>query len=114
MQRVTADGRHWVATPQAGVEVCVLCSREDMREVAALLSMRAGARLPRHGHPGGEHIYVVRGCVRVNEERVRAGDYHYTLIGETHEVVAQEQCLLLSVLPKGLDAPGHPRAPGTA
>jgi quercetin dioxygenase-like cupin family protein len=92
--------RRWLPAPQEGVELCVLHSREENHEVAALLCMREGSKLPRHDHPGGEHIYVLEGCARVDGELVRAGDYHHTSAGESHDVVAEERCLFLSVLAK--------------
>lgn len=99
MKPVAVDARQWIPAPQEGVEICVLQSHDEVREVAALLRMQAGAKLPRHDHPGGEHLYVIRGRVEVDEQVVRAGDYHCTPIGERHEVVAREECLLFSVLP---------------
>ena len=98
--RVTIGQRRWFPAPQEGVEVCILHSREDTCQVAALIRMCEGAKLPWHGHAGGEHLYVLKGRVSVDGELVQVDDYHYTPVGEAHDVVAQERCLLLSVLPK--------------
>jgi quercetin dioxygenase-like cupin family protein len=96
-----------------GVEVCVLRAHRE-GGLTFCVRMHKGARAERHGHPGGEEMYVVSGRVRVDYRAyadnqahpdilLGEGDYFFAPAGETHSVFAEEACTLLVVAAGGID-----------
>ena len=55
---------------------------------AALFRMSAGASMPEHGHPTGEHGYVISGTGRFGERTLHAGDAFWMDAGDRHDVHA--------------------------
>lgn len=66
---------------------------------ASLFRMRAGAVIPMHAHPKGEHTYIIEGEALFGELHVRAGDAVYTPPGEAHEVRALTEVVFLGMAP---------------
>ena len=53
-----------------------------------------------HGHLGKEEVYVVSGNLRIGEHMLGAGDYHFTVIGECHDLEAFEDSLFFAFTEK--------------
>lgn len=85
-----------------GAEISILRSH-DSGGITTLTCFRAGATGRIHGHPGGEELYVVSGCVRVGEFQLAEGDYLYTPPGGVHDVEAIDDTVLFLVLPQAPD-----------
>lgn len=89
----------WRAFRQEGTSFAVLRPLE--RGGAVLFSRFArGVHGGRHFHPGGEDLYVIAGKCRVDEIELSAGDYLHTPPGASHELVAEEDTVVLVVLPQ--------------
>jgi quercetin dioxygenase-like cupin family protein len=96
---VRADEIKWETTqPCAGVDRCIL--RDGKGGESVLLRFKAGATIPFHPHPGGEHLFVVHGRIRISEKHLGPGDYLWTPQDVSTDAEAQEETLLLLVLPK--------------
>ena len=55
---------------------------------AALFAMEAGAAIPEHNHPTGEHGYVVEGEGLFGGQRLGEGDAFWMQINEVHDIHA--------------------------
>ena len=55
---------------------------------AALFWLEPGAVLAEHGHPTGEHGYVIEGAGLFGAQRLSAGDAFWMEMGDTHEIRA--------------------------
>jgi quercetin dioxygenase-like cupin family protein len=67
--------------------------------IVAFTRFERGVHGGRHSHPGGEDLFVIRGRCRVDDVRLSAGDYLYTPPGASHELVAEEETVVLAILP---------------
>ena len=96
-----AEGRRWQATSHAGVEVCVL-RQNGQGGGAALVRFAAGARFPRHDHPGGEEVYVLEGRCVVGGATLAAGDFLWTPPGGVHDLRAEAPTVIYVATPSGV------------
>lgn len=55
---------------------------------AAIFSLKAGASMPEHNHPTGEHGYIIAGQGRFGGELLSTGDAFWVGPNERHEVEA--------------------------
>jgi quercetin dioxygenase-like cupin family protein len=91
------DAQQWMPT-YPGVE-CMDLHRHPSGGGAALFRMVAGAIIPEHDHPRGEHTYVIAGELEMGEHRVGAGDALWTAPGERHRVRAITDAMFMGVAP---------------
>ena len=63
-----------------------------------LIRMEPGTMLPRHGHRGFEHCYVVAGSTVVGGRRLVAGDYSYAPRGTRHEAIPSDEGAVLFIV----------------
>ena len=99
MYRISTEGRKWVPAKQPGVERAVLWELEGGGRTS-LIRMSKGATIEIHGHLGKEDVYVVSGKLRIGEHKLGAGDYHFTGIGERHDLEAFEDSMFFAVTEK--------------
>ena len=97
----SAAGRTWKPTGIDGVEICVLRQNEQ-NGGSALVRLRAGARFPKHDHPGGEEVYVVSGQIVIGDRTLQAGDYLWTEPNGVHDAKAIEETVFFVSSPKGI------------
>jgi quercetin dioxygenase-like cupin family protein len=68
---------------------------------AALFRLEAGATLPEHDHPTGEHGYVIQGSGMFGDRLLKEGDAFWIEVGERHEVRAiSELAFFATSLPR--------------
>ncbi len=80
-----------------GLEVHWLYRTPDGGPSAALLKYEPGAAVPRHKHPGFEHIYVLRGS-QIDENGVHGvGSLAINPPGSAHSVRSPEGCVVYAV-----------------
>ena len=95
-----------------GVEMCVLRVHPG-GGLTFLIRMLAGARAERHGHPGGEEMYVLSGKLLIDQRVDAAGkavpdaaaavnEYFFAPPGEIHEPHVEEDTTFLVVAPGGV------------
>ena len=88
-----------------GVEMCLLRAHPE-GGITCLVRMKKGARVERHGHPGGEETFVLSGTLRIDQRTdaaqrsqpdtvVSSGEYFFAPAGETHEGYAEEDTTFL-------------------
>jgi anti-sigma factor ChrR (cupin superfamily) len=65
----------WQPTPFEGVSMAKLYEDPIRGELASLVRMAPGARLPSHHHASLEHCYVVEGDLIFEDHTMTAGDY---------------------------------------
>lgn len=85
----------WVLSPQKEVERVMLdrCGGEQTR-ATSLVRYLAGAKFPRHMHPGGEEIFVVAGVFSDEEGNYPQGFYLRNPPGSSHRPFSQEGALI--------------------
>lgn len=99
MYSIRTEDRKWVSAKQPGVERAVLWEVEGGGRTS-LLRLSKGASIEMHGHLGKEEVYVVSGKLRVGDHNLTAGDYHFTGIGERHDLEAFEDSMFFAVTEK--------------
>ena len=88
-----------------GIEICTLheaaqaisspdATRED-QPVIALLRYQAGARVPRHRHPGIETIVVLEGSQSDEDGCYETGSLVINPVGSEHSVWSEQGCVVL-------------------
>ena len=99
---VKSADRRWLPLPQGkGVSLASLLPN-GKGGGSALLRFAAGAKFPRHDHPGGEEVFVIEGSVRIGQQTLRTGDYLWTPPGGVHDVETAEGCVLFLSAPEGI------------
>ncbi len=63
-------------------------------ERVQLLRLAPGTRLERHGHPGGEEIFVIDGAFEDEQGRYARGAWLRNPPGSAHGVLSQDGCTL--------------------
>ena len=92
----SADGE-WVALAP---DVAYKILHDDGALLSFLLKLDAGARYPRHEHPGGELSFVVAGECTVDGTTYCAGDFQVARAGSEHgELWTRSGCVLLIQVP---------------
>jgi anti-sigma factor ChrR (cupin superfamily) len=82
-----------------GIEMHRLYGGEpgDAGPSAALLRYAPGASLPRHGHPGHEHIFVLEGSQVDDSGTYAAPCFVVNPPGSSHAVRSPDGCLVLVI-----------------
>ena len=93
---VAAPYQHeWVASPQAGVERIMLDRMgAETGRATSLVRYAAGSAFPRHQHPGGEEILVLKGTFCEGDTRYPAGWYLRNPPGSSHKPSSDEGAVL--------------------
>ena len=90
-----ADGKWESLRP--GIEVLWLYRDDDGGPAAAYLRYEPGAYVPRHLHPGMEHVLVISGAQEDENGRYPAGSVVINPTGSRHSVQSPEGCLVLII-----------------
>lgn len=80
-----------------GIEAAWLYRNGDHGPAAAYLRYRPGARVPRHWHPGYEHVFVLEGSQSDGSERYAEGSLLVSPPGSSHAIVSEEGCVVLVI-----------------
>ncbi len=80
-----------------GVEIHRLYAEGDDGPAAALLRYAPGAQVPRHLHPGYEHVIVLEGSQRDANGLHQTGDVVVNTPGSSHDVTSEEGCVVLVI-----------------
>ena len=96
----------WKPSKVHGVQYLPLNADKQERTGTFILRMEPGARYPRHRHPGGEEILLLKGDMMVGERKLKPGDFLYSPPGSIHEASTQGGCMFVSILPKPIDIIG--------
>lgn len=108
-QLVCSNKIEWKRLEEEGVNTKGIFSKvlrfdeAEQRPPTFLLKFEAGASYPNHNHPAGEEIFVLEGEVRFGPEHLFAGDYLYTVPGETHSAFSKTGCVMLFVVPEEIE-----------
>jgi anti-sigma factor ChrR (cupin superfamily) len=94
--QVTIDTNKAEWQPHAvdGVEILPLYGSESYPERIRLVRFAPGTRFPRHGHPGGEEIFVVEGDIEDAFGRYDKGAWARFPDGSEHEPFSENGALL--------------------
>ena len=88
----------WQPTPFKGVSMAKLYEDPIRGELASLVRMAPGARLPSHHHASLEHCYVVEGDLIFEDHAMTAGDYSAGSPDKDHTAATTKAgCLLFIV-----------------
>lgn len=80
-----------------GVEIARLYGGGAGEPSAAFLRYAPGSSVPRHGHPGYEHIFVLEGAQEDEHGRYEAGTLVINPPGTSHSVRSEHGCLVLVI-----------------
>ena len=95
----SSDSLDWKPLPVPGGWIKVLSVDRPHGYVVLLGKLEAGARYPAHTHTGSEDLFLLTGDLRVGGHVMRAGDFHHSDAGTTHEDNhSVEGCTLLAVV----------------
>lgn len=89
---IRGDAGTWDAYAP-GIERKVLLDQSDT--FAFLLRLQAGAQIPAHGHDAHEECLVLEGTVRIADQTVWAGDFHFAPRGVRHTPIVAVTAALL-------------------
>jgi len=93
----------WKPSKIPGVQYQPLNSDEKERSGTFMIRMAPNTRYPRHRHPGGEEVFVLKGDMTVGDQKMKIGDYLYSPPGSVHEASTVKGCLFLTVLPEPIE-----------
>ena len=105
-QLIESASAPWKPSKIQGVQYLPLHADEDERAGSFLLKLNPGTSYPRHRHPAGEEIFVMRGEMTVGDRKLKAGDYLYSPPGSVHDANTTDGCLFMSILPKAIEIIG--------
>lgn len=88
--------RSWSKTPYCGVEVALLSEKVRI----ALIRFEGGAKLPMHHHPGWEHILVLHGMLKINDQIYSKGDFVLIPAETNHTIESFEASQYLTISEK--------------
>ncbi len=93
-QRVVIDTRQtpWVPGMVPGLKVMPLHGYGP--ESVALVQWAPGTTFPRHGHPGGEEIFVLEGVFEDEQGTYPAGTWLRNPPGSIHTPLSREGCVI--------------------
>lgn len=98
MALVRGGNRNWQSTPFDGVSIARLYEDPVRGELASLMRMTPGARIPSHHHAGIEHCYVLEGDLVFEDHALTAGDYSAGSPEKVHPTATTTRgCLLFLV-----------------
>lgn len=80
-----------------GIEIHRLHGEEGVTPTCALLRYAPGATLPRHEHPGYEHIFVLEGTQADEHGTYAAPSFLVNPPGSAHDVRSPDGCLVLVI-----------------
>ena len=83
-----------------GIEVHWLYRGDGDAPSAALLKYQPGATVPRHSHPGYEHIYVLQGAQSDEYGEHAKGSLTINPPGSAHSVSSPKGCIVYAVWEK--------------
>jgi anti-sigma factor ChrR (cupin superfamily) len=83
-----------------GIEIYPLYEPQNDGSQAALLRYRPGASVPRHRHPGFEHIFILSGQQTDENGSHAAGSLVINAPGSCHSVVSETGCIVLAIWEK--------------
>jgi anti-sigma factor ChrR (cupin superfamily) len=78
-----------------GIEIYPLSQNPKTQSQVALLRYQPGATVPRHQHPGYEHIVVLSGTQQDERGEYKAGTLVINTPESEHWVVSPEGCIVL-------------------
>ena len=80
-----------------GIQRLPLYQVSAQGQSAALLAYEPGASVPRHHHPGFEHIWVLEGSQTDDNGHYPKGSLLVSPPGSSHSVYSEEGCVVLAV-----------------
>jgi len=86
-----------------GIEILPLTYHTDGKPASALLRYQAGANVPRHKHPGYEHIFVLEGSQRDENGLYQKGSLLISPPGSYHSVTSEQGCIVLAIWEKTVE-----------
>jgi anti-sigma factor ChrR (cupin superfamily) len=92
----------WKASKIEGVQYISLNTDPNDRQGTFLLKITKGGRYPKHRHPAGEEMYLLKGDAAVGGYQLKAGDFLYSPPNSVHDVTTVEGCVCLKILAKPL------------
>jgi anti-sigma factor ChrR (cupin superfamily) len=95
-ERLMVDSRNggWQGPPE-GVRRLNLFRDESTEETVYLSRFAPGAKVPHHGHPGGEELFVVEGEIRDEHGRYPAGTWIRQPHGSEHAPFSEQGAVVL-------------------
>jgi quercetin dioxygenase-like cupin family protein len=97
----------WKPSRIEGVEFLALNADAEERAGTFLFRMAAGTRYPKHRHPEGEELLMLKGEATVAEKKMKAGDFLYSPPGSIHELVSEAGCMCLVSWPRSVEMIGE-------
>jgi quercetin dioxygenase-like cupin family protein len=93
----------WKRSKIPGVQYLALRSDEAERSGTFLLKLAPKTNYPRHRHPAGEEILVLKGDMTIGERTLKGGDFLFSPPGSVHEASTVGGCLFLTMIPKPIE-----------
>ena len=105
---VTPDQHHWVPSPMAGVERVMLDRvGEEKARATSIVRYAPDSHFARHGHPGGEEIFVLSGTFSDEHGHYPAGWYLRNPPASSHQPFSVEGATIFVKLWQMQPSDGH-------
>ena len=92
----------WKPSKVPGVEYIPLNTDAEERAGTFLLKMAPNTTYPKHRHPKGEEVLVLKGDMTVGNRTLKAGDFLYSPPGSIHSASTVQGCMFLTSLPEAI------------
>ena len=102
-QLVETSSASWKPSKVPGVEYVALHTDPKEKEGTFLLKMAPGTSYPRHRHPGGEEILMLKGDMIVGDRKMKPGDFLYSPPSSVHDASTEKGCMFMTILPKAVE-----------
>jgi quercetin dioxygenase-like cupin family protein len=96
-KRIETSSASWRPTKIEGVAFIPLNTDPAERAGTFLYRIAPGGRYPRHRHPAGEEMYLLKGDAIAGGHALKAGDFLYSPPASVHDVTTREGCVFMSI-----------------
>lgn len=88
----------WKESKIQGVQYLPLNTDPQERKGTFLVRMAPGSHYPKHRHPAGEELYLLKGEATIGSYSVRAGSFLYSPAASVHDVSTTQGCVFIQIL----------------
>ena len=103
---IESANAEWKPSKIPGVTYIPLHADPNERQGTFLLKMAPGIRYPKHRHPGGEEVLILKGDMKIGDRTLKSGDFIYSPPASVHEASTEKGCMFLSILPEPIEIIG--------
>lgn len=93
----------WKPSKVPGVDYLVLNADPAEKFGTFLLRMAPNTKYPKHRHPGGEEVLLLKGDMMLGDRKMKPGDFVYSPPASIHTASTVAGCMFLTLIPKPVE-----------